>query len=310
MKSMLKNMLICTVTAAMICGCGTVSEEISTDTATETALETVTEVESTEATTETPQKVVALSKSVGEMWLLAGGELVGVTEDALELDGLSEDVVSIGSLSSPSEEAILALEPDLVLMTLDLSAHQQLKEDLEALGIAVTAVDIEGFQDYKDTMYAFTQLTGREDLYQTNCLDVETEIMSVLAAFDDSQTEGKTYLCMRVSATKNKVLKQDYFACEILDNFGLTNVAEDDSALSDLSMEAIAAADPDYIFVIYQGQESEAETIYEEVFTSQAAWANLKAVVNESVYVLPKDLFQYKPNARWGEAYEYIYEIL
>ena len=28
------------------------------------------------------------------------------------------------------------------------------------------------------------------------------------------------------------------------------------------------------------------------------------------VYYLPKDLFQFKPNARWYEAYRYLYELL
>ena len=31
---------------------------------------------------------------------------------------------------------------------------------------------------------------------------------------------------------------------------------------------------------------------------------------NDRFVVLPKELFHYKPNARWGESYEYVAKIL
>ena len=49
--------------------------------------------------------VVSLSRSVSDIWLLAGGKLKGTTYDAMDLDGISEDTVSIGSPLSPSTEA-------------------------------------------------------------------------------------------------------------------------------------------------------------------------------------------------------------
>ncbi len=60
--------------------------------------------------------VVALSKSIADMWLLSGGTLKGVTEDAFELDGLNDGAESVGTISKPSTEAILSLKPDLVLL--------------------------------------------------------------------------------------------------------------------------------------------------------------------------------------------------
>jgi iron complex transport system substrate-binding protein len=33
-------------------------------------------------------------------------------------------------------------------------------------------------------------------------------------------------------------------------------------------------------------------------------------VQNGRYTVLPKDLFHYKPNERWGESYAYLYEII
>ena len=76
-------------------------------------------------------------------------------------------------------------------------------------------------------------------------------------------------------------------------------------------MEAIIAADPQYIFVTTQGNDYEAAMKnVEELFISNPAWASLSAVQNGNYYVLEKRLFNLKPNARWGEAYKILADIL
>ena len=253
--------------------------------------------------------VVSLSRSVSDIWLLAGGKLKGTTYDAMDLDGISEDTVSIGSPLSPSTEAVIALKPDLILISPVLAAHREMASRLEGLGTHVEAVDIESFQDYSETLLRFTKITGRDDLYEKNALEVQKRIDGILSSFNSSVTKGKSYLCLRVSATKNKALKKDNFACSIIDSFGLKNIADDSSSMSDLNLEAVAIADPDYIFIIFQGKEAEAANVYDDVFKGQAAWRKLSAVQNGRVVVLPKNLFHFKPNAKWDEAYRYIYEI-
>ena len=100
------------------------------------------------------------------------------------------------------------------------------------------------------------------------------------------------------------------FASEIFNNLGLVNVASDDSAFNELAMEAIVAADPDYIFVVPRGDEEKALASFNEIFESDPSWESLSAVKENRYYLLSKDLFGLKPNARWGEAYEEAYKIL
>lgn len=257
------------------------------------------------------EKVIALTKSIGELWLLSGGSLVGVTEDAIELEGLPKDVVNIGTISSPNEETIVGLKPDLVLLSADYPAHKTIKDNLDSLGIQTKSIDINNFDDYSQIMKELTDITGRSDLFKKNVEDVKDSIDSILKEYQKSDNKkDATYLCMRVSASKNKALKSDYFACDILNDFGLKNVADNNNNLTDLSLEAILSANPDYIFVIYQGKENEASKVYSDVFTSQDVWKELNAVKNNRTYLLPKDLFQYKPNEKWADAYKYIYEII
>ncbi len=48
----------------------------------------------------------------------------------------------------------------------------------------------------------------------------------------------------------------------------------------------------------------------ETTFGENPLWNELDAVKNNEVYFLDKNLFNLKPNARWGEAYEVLEEIL
>ena len=260
------------------------------------------------ADTSCPKSVVAVSKSNADLWLLAGGELSGTTEDAMELDGISENTAVVGTLSKPNSEAILALEPDLVLLAVDIPAQKELKAELDEMGIRTMAVDINSFEDYKSCMKELTGLTGREDLYEQNAVQVGERIEAIKAEVTNGDT--KTFLALRVSATKNKVLKDDYFACEIFRDFGLRNIAGDDSRIDELNIEAIVAANPDYIFIIPQGKESEAMESYKTQFESNEVWSSLDAVNRGRLYTMPKDYFQYKPNAQWDLAYEYVRDLL
>ena len=48
----------------------------------------------------------------------------------------------------------------------------------------------------------------------------------------------------------------------------------------------------------------------EDMLISNPAWTSLSAVKNGNYYLLDKRLFNLKPNARWGEAYEQLADIL
>ena len=253
------------------------------------------------------EKVVAVSKSIAQLWLLAGGQPAGVTEDALELEGLSPDAVSIGTISEPNLEAILALTPDLVMLADGIPSQETLQENLLVAGIDCQIIDIGSFEDYDVIMKELTGKTGRSDLYEENVSQVAARIQDVISQAKD--LDPASYLALRVSATKNKALKNDNFACQIMNDLQMTNIAEDDSALDDLSVEAVVAADPDYLFIIPQGSEDKAMDSYREAFESKPVWQDLTAVKEGRVFVLPKDLFQYKPNNLWDEAYAYIYEL-
>lgn len=262
------------------------------------------------------RKAVALSKSVAQMWLLAGGEVSATTDDGLELEG-AKNAVSVGGLTTASLEAILSVNPELVLMTLDIPLHKKIHASLRDFGIKTYIADVKSFSDYEKVMADFTALTGRKDLYDKNVVQVKREIEKVLkkagtpkvSATSADPTAPATYLLLRVSSAKNKVLK-DHFGNEIFQAFGLKSIVSDDSPLDEIGVEAIVNADPDYIFVVAQGDQKRADEAFYKAYKSNPAWAGLTAVKNDRVFMLPKELFNYKPNDRWAEAYEVVGNLI
>ena len=83
------------------------------------------------------------------------------------------------------------------------------------------------------------------------------------------------------------------------------------SLLESLSMETILACDPQYIFVVLQGSDpTDAQTTLQNALLSDPAWESLTAVKEGQLYYMDQQLYNVKPNARWGEAYEKLADIL
>ena len=110
-------------------------------------------------------------------------------------------------------------------------------------------------------------------------------------------------LVIRATGVSCKVkASYDSVAGEMLRDLGCVNVADSDAALLEsLSLEAVIAAEPDYIFAVLQGSDPErAMETLSETLLSNPAWSGLRAVREGRFYTLEHELYNLKPNARWG----------
>ncbi len=272
----------------------------------------ITDTDGAALTVPQEPRVVSLYGSYAEAWLLAGGELVGVTQDAVEernLD-LPEETSIVGTVKEPNPEEIIALEPDLVILSSDIANQVDLKDTLENAGLTCAYYRVDTFEDYAFLMEQFCKVTGREDLYEENVTQVEEQIQQVKTTAAASE-EQPNVLLMRAFSTGIKAKTDDELAGVILKELGAHNIADDNpSMLEDLSLEEVIAADPDFIFVTTMGDEEAALSYLDSLISENPAWSELTAVKEDHYVVLPKDLFHYKPNNRWGESYEYLGKIL
>ena len=258
-----------------------------------------------------PQRVVSLYGSYAEAWAQAGGTLVGATEDAVSERGMDLGTAQIiGTTKAPNLERILALDPDLVILSLDIAAQVSAAEVLEAAGVPCAAFRVDTWQDYARMMDVFTALTGRRDLYEAIVPPMEAAIGETVASAQAQN--APTVLLLRAYSTGVKAKAEDNLAGAMLEDLGCVNIAaRQPSLLEELTLEAIVVEDPDCIFISVMGGDEEAAlAVVEETLGQNPAWQGLTAVQEGRVYVLPRDLFHYKPNARWAESYAYLYELL
>lgn len=255
--------------------------------------------------------VVSLYGSFAETWMLAGGELAGATSDAVEERQLDlENAAIVGTVKEPNLEEIIAVQPDFVLLAADIAPQAKLHEALTQAEIPHAYYRTDTFEEYLSMLEQFCSMTGRQDLYEQNGLAVQDQIESVLEAVDGQLSP--TALLIRAYSTGAKAKGEDNLAGIILRDLGVDNlVSRHESLLEELSMEEIIAADPDWIFVTTMGSSDEAAMAYmSSTFENDPAWAGLSAVKNGQYVLLPRELYHYKPNARWGESYAYLAEIL
>lgn len=261
-----------------------------------------------------PERVAVLLGSYAESWSLAGGTFCAAVDDVWEeydLD-LPADTVNLGSTKAMSLELLLSCQPDFVIASTNTSQHVQWQSTLDAAGIPVAYFDVYDFDDYLRMMKIFTDITGREDCYETYALSVQEQVDAVIAQSQARETEPKVLL-LRLSASTIRVRSsQGSVLGEILRDLRCTNIADSDtSLLENLSIERILQEDPDHIFLTpYGDDQAGIQAHLERLLTEEPGWSQLTAVKEGRVHVMDKSLFSMKPNHRWGEAYAKAEEIL
>ena len=257
-----------------------------------------------------PERVIALSGSYADIYMLSGGEIIATTDDAfdeLQLD-LPEDVKSVGTVKTPNLETVISLKPDFVILSSDIAGHKEIANSFDYLEKPYAFFKGDSFDDYLNMLKIGTDLTGRKDLYIKNGIDIKEKIDAILSTPNDEKVE---VLFVRARSQGVSAKANDHFVCTMLDELGALNIAsKEKSMLENLSIEQIIAKDPDVILVTTMGDEEKSKKYLKNMWESNPAWKELTAIKENKYVFLPKSLFHYKPNNRWGEAYEQLQEIL
>ena len=259
-------------------------------------------------------RVASLLGSFADIFYLSGGTLVASAEDGWEDFSLPLDgAVNLGGAHSPNVEALLSAAPNLVLASASTASHVALEETLTAAGISVLYFDLNSFDDYLFMLKACTDITGREELYEKHGLAQKERIDSVLAAYQamSLNEKEKKVLFLRASSGFVKAKGSEGTVLgEMLLDFGCVNIA-DGGVLDDLSVEKIIREEPKHIFTVTMGKdEAAAKASLDRMMAENPAWGSLSAVEGKRLHVMDRSLFHLKPNARWGEAYEVLFELL
>lgn len=262
-----------------------------------------------------PERVASLLGSFADTWINAGGTLCAAAEDAWDDFELQlPDAVNLGGAHSPNLEALLSANPDFVIASASTAADVEMKETLENAGITVAYFDVDNFYDYLLMLDVCTNITGRKDLYEQNGIKVKEQIENIKDEFNKANLseEKRTVLLLRTSANLLKAKGSDGTVLgEMLNDLGCINIADsDETLLENLSVESIIRQEPYRIFSVSMGDDTAAQKNLSKTMEENPAWGKLDAVAQSRLHIMDRKLFNLKPNANWGKAYEELVEIL
>ena len=306
MKKALYIFLILLLSVSALCGCGKTAEQTKDG-------YTFTDDLGRTVTVESCEKTAALLGSYADIWMLSGGSVCATADDAWDdFDlPLSEDTVNLGGTKKLSLEKLFAANPDFVLASTNTPQHLEWEKNLEDAGITVAYFDVSDFEDYLRMLKICTDITNRPDICQDYGLSLQNQITAILDR--NREKPSQSVLVMRASAASIRAKNSDgTLLGKMLKEFGCKNIADDDSTLlENLSIESIMLQNPDKIFFIQSGDDSDGmKQNIEKMFSESPLWNELDAVKSGRVYYMDKHLYNLKPNARWAEAYANLEEIL
>ncbi len=260
-----------------------------------------------------PEIVAVLFSSYADIWCSAGGQVDITVGESLERGYAEPTAVLVDEGSGHTSidlERLIDAKPNLVIATADYECQVEAVRICAENGIPAAAFRVESFEDYLRVLNIFTKLTLHPENYDIYGSEVKARIDTLLGSVPKDE---KDILFIRAGSTARSTKAKtadENFVCAMLDELGTHNIADDAPMLLDsLSIETILVSDPDYIFVSTMGDAEAARANVEDMF-AQSGWNSLSAVKNGNYVFLEKELFHYKPNARWDEAYSFLIQCL
>lgn len=302
---------VVTAAALAITGCTTAEEATdgaeSATSASESAqaAHTVT-VEDNSGTKEVPsppERVVALDNRTFELldaWgikpVAAARAIVPVTIPGIADD---EDILDIGNHREPNLEAIVAAEPDVIISA---QRFEKFESDMEKLAPDAVLLNFEPREgesldaEVIRQTEALGKVFGKEAEAEQAVNDFKTALERAKEAYDPEQT------VMAVNVSGGEI---GYVAPSIgrvwgplFDLIGMTPALEVDNASDDhqgddISVEAIASANPDWLLALDRDAAIKTEDSLAAltVLSESAALQNVKAVQEDRVYIAPNDTY-------------------
>lgn len=250
---------------------------------------TVEHAMGTTTITERPERIVALDSSYADAVLLLEKELVGITtyrgysEDLPDYLGDAREehaaeVVSVGDLTAPSLEKILALEPDLIVSA--KIRHEAIYEQLSE--IAPTIMSETTGATFKENIEMLAKAVGEEELAAEKIADYEAAAAEVGAAVNE-KAGNPTISVTRFLDGPTRLYLKDTYSGIVLDDAGLARpTAQDTTGFAlEISEENITQADADKIFVTTYEDEAGTAAQTKAAFEANPLWEPLAPKVTE-----------------------------
>lgn len=245
------------------------------------------------------ERAVSLAPSVTEMVFAvgAGDRLVGVTTYC-NYPPEAARIGKIGDTQTPNIEKIIALKPQIVLVSTD-SQLEAFSRTLAEQGIAIYVMNPKSLDDVFRNLTQLGQLFGTSDEADETARSLAGRASSVRHQANDlreAESREKPRVFVQISNEPLFTIGKDSFLTELVERAGGMSVTRDvPSGYPMLSKETAAALDPDVIFLSDSDDNREPNPVFR----------NSKAIETGRVYRINADIIS-RPGPRLVDALEEI----
>lgn len=269
-----------------------------------------------------PKRVAVLYGSHACLYTEAGGKVsLGVSSAELYKEQIGRDimkdegVVTVAASSAGKNwdvEAILAQQPDLIICSTAMSGYSTIAAPAEAVNIPVIALTYSGVTDYLRWFKVFCNINSKPELWDSIAVKVADDIANIILKTQKAEHKPQILaLSPGTDALSAMLVGSDMGA--IIDQLGGVNLAEGtDPKLTtiDIDLEKMYALKPEMIFVRCGSTEKEVGDALNKLVEGNPVWESMDAVKDGKVYLMPKELYLYRPNSRYAESYKMLAERL
>lgn len=267
---------------------------------------TLTDMTGREITLDAPaERVVALTAADCEiLYALGAGDLLVGRGEYCDYPAEVLDVPSVQSGYETNIEQIIALEPQVLLMSTMAQTEEQVQQ-LEAAGIRVVVSDAQDIEGTYTAINMIGTLTGKQE-------EAASIVESMQKTFDEIKAnagDGTKTVYFEVSPLQYGLWTagSGTFMDEIANMLGLTNCFADVTGWGEISEEQVLERNPDYIVTIsmYYG---EGPTPEEEIL-SRTGWENVTAVKDGKILNLQNNELS-RPGPRLADGAKAMYDFV
>ncbi|MBX3204580.1 MAG: ABC transporter substrate-binding protein [Labilithrix sp.] len=228
------------------------------------------------ATSGPAKRVVSLSPSTTEALFAvgAGAAMVGRSRYC-DFPPEVAKLPQVGGYVDPSFEAILALQPDLVVGARG-PAGSAIAEKLEARGIATYFPETESFAAIDAMILGAAERTGRAEAAKAAVERIHRRIAAVERAVSSSP---RTRVLVVFGLEPLSVAGPSSFSNEMIERAGGTNVISEGGAYPTIGVERVLALDPDVIVNAAMMEERASERLRKDA----PGWSRVRAVQQDRV---------------------------